>query len=140
VRDCHELGECCPPEERVVCHFKISYLELHVLGAEIFLSLEGHKNSDLTDRGRCCPKDYSVKGSSTGTQCYSRQPHLVKGLQEQDVQGATSIDEDSIELDILHNGAGNERVPTWLWDKVRVVAVVEGDGDLGPLQVCRGGG
>jgi hypothetical protein len=29
---------------------------------------------------------------------------MVKGLQEQDIQGAVSIDEDSVELDVLDNG------------------------------------
>jgi hypothetical protein len=48
----------------------------------------------------------------------------------QDVQGAASINKDSVELDVLDNGANNERVPPRLWYKVRVVIVVEGDGDL----------
>jgi hypothetical protein len=42
------------------------------------------------------------------------QIHLVKGLQEQDVQGATSIDEDSVELDVLNDGANYERISPWL--------------------------
>jgi hypothetical protein len=49
------------------------------------------------------------------------QIHLVKGLQEQDVQGATSIDEDSVELDVLNNGANYERIPPRLWHKVQVL-------------------
>jgi hypothetical protein len=69
------------------------------------------------------------------TQHRSGEPHLVEGLQEQYVQGASPIDEDSVELDILDNGANNQRVPTLLWDEVWVVAVIEGDGDLIPLQV-----
>jgi hypothetical protein len=42
-----------------------------------------------------------------------------------------------VELDTLDGGANNERVLTWLQDKVWVVATVEGDGDLGPLHVLR---
>jgi hypothetical protein len=38
VRNYHELGECMPPEECVVCRFKISYLKLHILGSKIFSS------------------------------------------------------------------------------------------------------
>jgi hypothetical protein len=64
----------------------------------------------------------------------------LKIFRKQDVQGATSINKYSVELDILDDGANNYRVPTQLWDKVRVVAMVEGDGDLGPLQVLKGGG
>jgi hypothetical protein len=32
-------------------------------------------------------------------------------LQKQNIQGATSIDEDSVELDIIDDGLDNERVP-----------------------------
>jgi hypothetical protein len=74
-----------------------------------------------------------MEGSSTGMMHCSGQPHLVESLQEQDVQGATSIDEDMVELDILDDGANYERMPPRLWHKVRVVATVKGDGDLGPL-------
>jgi hypothetical protein len=95
VRNCHKLGEFRPPEERNVCRFKIGYLKLHVLSAEVLSSLKSHGKSDLADRGHCYPRDYSVERSLTQTQ---------------------------------------------LWDKVRVVAMVEGDGDLGPLQVLKGGG
>jgi hypothetical protein len=58
---------------------------------------------------------------------------LVEYLQEQDVQGAASIDKDSIELDILDDGADDERIPPQLCYNVWVAAVVEGDGNLVPL-------
>jgi hypothetical protein len=44
----------------------------------------------------------------------------VEGPQEQDSKGAPPpppIDNDSIELDILDDGADNQRVPTRLWDE-----------------------
>jgi hypothetical protein len=43
-----------------------------------------------------------------------------------------------IELDVLDDGADNQRVPTQLWDKVWVVAAIEGDGNLRSLQVLEG--
>jgi hypothetical protein len=49
------------------------------------------------------------------------------------------IDVDSVELDIIDNGVDNQRVPTQFWDEVRVLTIVEGDGDLRPLQLLRGG-
>jgi hypothetical protein len=107
---------------------------------EIFLSPEGYGKSDLTDGGFCCARDYAMEGDLTRAQQGPRQTHLVKGLQEQDVQGATSIDEVSIDLDILNDGANNQRIPPWLWYKVRVVTAVEGDGDLGPFKILGGGG
>jgi hypothetical protein len=80
-----------------------------------------------------------MERGSTGAQQCSGQTHLVEGLQEQDVQGATPIDEDSIELDVLDDGANYERIPPRLRHKVRVVTAVEGDGDLGPFKVLRVG-
>jgi hypothetical protein len=57
-----------------------------------------------------------------------------------EVRRAASIDEDSVELAIFDNGADYEWILPWLWNKVRVDNAVEGDGDLGPLKVLRGGG
>jgi hypothetical protein len=68
-----------------------------------------------------------------------RQTHLVKILQEQDVQEVASINEDSVKLDILDDGANYERIPPQLWYKVWMVTVVEGNGDLGLFKVLRGG-
>jgi hypothetical protein len=133
VRNCHELGKCRPSEERVVCHLEVGYLKLHVLSTEVFPSLEGHEKSDLANGGCCCVGDYSVERSPTRTQCKSRQPRLLEYLPEHNVQGAAFINKDSVKLDILDNGAGNQRVPTQLCYKVRVVTAVKGDGDLGPL-------
>jgi hypothetical protein len=55
---------------------------------------------------------------------------LVESLQEQNVQGVASIDEDSVELDILDDGTNYERIPRRRWHKVLVVVVVKGNGDL----------
>jgi hypothetical protein len=74
--------------------------------------------SDLANEGRCYSWDYSMKRTPTGTQRRSGQPHLVKSPQEQDVEGIASIDEDMVKLDVLDNGADDQRVPTRLWNKV----------------------
>jgi hypothetical protein len=76
-------------------------------GVKILPGPKGHRKSDLADESCCCPKDYSIEESPTGKQCYSGQPHLVEGLQQQYVQGTVSIDKDSVELDLLDNGADN---------------------------------
>jgi hypothetical protein len=47
---------------------------------------------------------------------------------------------DSVELNILDNGANNETVALRLRYKVWVVTAIEGNGALGPLQVLGGGG
>jgi hypothetical protein len=67
VWDCHELGEHWPPQESVVCSLEISGLKLYVFRAEVFPSPNGHEKEDLADGGCCCPRDYAVKLSPTGT-------------------------------------------------------------------------
>jgi hypothetical protein len=139
VRNCHELGECWPSQESVVHRLKVSYLELQLLSAEIYPSPEGYGRSDLTNRSCCCTRDSTVERSRVPqtAQCQFGKQHLVEYLQEQDVQGAASIDKDSVELDILDDGANDKRIPPRLWYEVQVVTTVKDDGDLGPLKVLR---
>jgi hypothetical protein len=118
MRDHHELGEFQSSQEKVVRGLKISDLKLYSLCAEIFLSPEGYRKRDLTNGGRYCTMDYAIERSPTGAQQRPGYPHLVKSLQEQNVQGAAYIDEDSVELDILDNGANYERIHPRLWHKV----------------------
>jgi hypothetical protein len=63
VRNCHELGECWPPEEWVVRHLEVGYLKLHLFSTEVFSSPEGHRKSDLADGGCCYSGDYSLERS-----------------------------------------------------------------------------
>jgi hypothetical protein len=67
--DHHELSNGGPPEEWIVCCFKIGYLKLHVLSVEIFRSPEHHEKGDMTNKGCCCASDYSMEGILTRTQC-----------------------------------------------------------------------
>jgi hypothetical protein len=57
-----------------------------------------------------------------------------------EVEGAASIHEHSVELNILYDGAHYQGTPPRLWYKVRVVTAVKGNGDLGPSKVLGGGG
>jgi hypothetical protein len=44
-----------------------------------------------------------------------------------------------VELEIIDDVANNERMPPRLWHKVRVVIVIEGNGDLRLFKLLRGG-
>jgi hypothetical protein len=66
--DRHELGECRPSQESVVCSLKIGDLKLYSFCVEIFLSPKGHEKNDPTDGGCCCTREYAMKRSSTGVQ------------------------------------------------------------------------
>jgi hypothetical protein len=71
VRDYHKLGKCWLSKESVVRCFEVDHLELQVFSVEIFLSPNGHGKSNLTDRGRCCTRDYAMERSPTMVQCRS---------------------------------------------------------------------
>jgi hypothetical protein len=73
------------------------------------------------------------KGVRLGHSIALDNPICSKVLKNRMFRGATPIDEDSVEFCILDDGADDERIPPRLWHKVRVVTVVKGDGDLGPL-------
>jgi hypothetical protein len=68
MRDHHELGECQPSQESIICRLKIDDLKLYSLCAEIVPSLECYKKSDLTDGGPCCTRDYAMERSPTSAQ------------------------------------------------------------------------
>jgi hypothetical protein len=59
--------------------------ELQVLSTKIFQSHEGYGKCDRTNMSHCYTRDYAMEGSPTGVQHYSRHPHPVESLQEQDV-------------------------------------------------------
>jgi hypothetical protein len=56
VRNFHELGECRPSQEGVVCYLKVNYLKL-----QVFSSPEGYRKSDLTYEGCCYTRDYAME-------------------------------------------------------------------------------
>jgi hypothetical protein len=60
----------------------------------------------------------TIKGSPTGTQKRSRQPHLVKSLQKKFIEGVATIHQHSVELDIFYDGADHQWMLPRLWNKV----------------------
>jgi hypothetical protein len=55
------------------------------------------------------------------------------GLGVDDVEAAASIHENLGEPDVADDGVDNERVFSRAWHAVGVVALVEGDGLVGPV-------
>jgi hypothetical protein len=66
--DHHEHGECWLSQESIVHSLEIGDLKLQILRVKIFPSPEGYGKSDLTDRGRFCPRDYAMERGMTGVQ------------------------------------------------------------------------
>jgi hypothetical protein len=104
MRDRHELGKCRLSQESIVCSLKMGHLELHGFSSEVHPSPEGYGKRDMTDRCRCCTRDNTMERSPAGPQKRTGQPHLVESFQKKDVEGAASINEYSVELNILNDG------------------------------------
>jgi hypothetical protein len=54
-----------------------------------------------------------------------------EGLGVDDVEAVASVHEDLGEPGVVDDGVDNERVLSWAWHAVVVVALVEGDGLIG---------
>jgi hypothetical protein len=78
---------------------------------KILLIPKSYGRRDLTNG--CCfyPRDYTKEGSPTGTQKGSRLPHLVESLQKKEVEGAASIHQPSVELDVFFDEANYQTIP-----------------------------
>jgi hypothetical protein len=119
---------------------KIIHLDLYGFSLEVLPSPKGYEKRDLTDGRRCCTGDYTMERIPTGAQKTSRQPHLVKSLQKKEVEGAASVHEHSIELNVHYDGVDYQGILAQLWYKVWVVAAVKANEDLGPSKVLGDGG
>jgi hypothetical protein len=74
-----------------------------------------------------------VKGRRTGPDCGQIDPQEPEGLGVDDVEAAASVHEDLGEPGVANDRINNERVPSWARHAVGVVALVEGDGLVGPV-------
>jgi hypothetical protein len=61
------------------------------------------------------------------------QPQEFQGLGVDDVKAAASVHEDFGEPNVSDDRINDERVPSWAWHEVGVVASVEGDRLVGPV-------
>jgi hypothetical protein len=74
-----------------------------------------------------------MKGRRTGPDCGQIDPQDPEGLGVDDVEAAASVHEDLGEPSVANDRIDNERVPSWALHTVGVVALVEGDGLVGPV-------
>jgi hypothetical protein len=83
--------------------------------------LDAFSGDDPVERRRACPDRGQI------------DPQEPEVLGVDDVEAATSIHEDLGEPDVADDGVDNERVFPWARHAVGVVALVEGDGLVGPV-------
>jgi hypothetical protein len=79
------------------------------------------------------PGNDPVKGRRTGPDRGQIDLQEPEGLGIDDVEAAASVHEDLGEPDIADDGVDNERVLSWARHAIGVVALVEGDGLVGPV-------
>jgi hypothetical protein len=133
VGDGHELGVAWSPQHCMVGSSEPDHLE-----REGFLSKVG--GSPETDRQIELPKgldallgDDPVKGRRTSPDCGQIDLQEPEGLGVDDVEAAASVHEDLGKPDVADDGIDNERVLPWARHAVGVVALVKGDGLVGPV-------
>jgi hypothetical protein len=77
--------------------------------------------------------DDPVKRCCTGPNRGQIDPQEPHGLGVDDVEATASVHEDLSEPSVADDRVDDERVPSWARYAVGVVALVEGDGLVGPV-------
>jgi hypothetical protein len=111
------------------------HLEREGFLSEVGGSSEADGQVELSKGQDALPGDDPVKMRRTGPDRGQIDPQEPKGLGIDDVEAAASIHEDLGEPRVANDGVDNERVPSWARHAVRVVALVEGDGLVGLVEV-----
>jgi hypothetical protein len=133
VGDGHELGVARSPQHRVVGSSEPDHLEREGFLSEVGGSPEEDKQIELSKGLDALPGDDPVKGRRTVLDCGQIDLQELEGLSVDDVEVAASVHEDLGEPDVADDGVDNERVLSWARHAVGVVALVEGDGLVGPV-------
>jgi hypothetical protein len=129
VGDDHELGVARSPQHRVVGSSEPDHLEREGFLSEVGGSPEADGQIELSKGLDALPGDDPVKGRRTGPDRGQIDLQEPEGLGIDYVDAAASVYEDLGEPD----GVDNEWVLSWARHAIGVVALVEGDGLVGPV-------
>jgi hypothetical protein len=116
----------------------VSSSEPDHLKREGFLSKVGGSSEadgqiELSKGQDALPGDDPVKGRHTGPDRGQIDLQEPEGLGVDDVEAAASVHEDLGEPGVADDGVNNEQVLSWARHVDGVVALVEGDGLVGPV-------
>jgi hypothetical protein len=109
------------------------HLEREGFPAEVGGSPETDGQIELPKGQDTLSRDDLVKGRRTGPDYGQIDPLEPEGLSVDDVEAAAYIHEDLGDSGVADDRIDNERVPSWARHAVGVVALVEGDGLVGPV-------
>jgi hypothetical protein len=133
VGDDHELGVARSSQHRVVGSSEPDHLEREGFLSEVGGSSEADRQIGLSEGQDTLPGDDPVKGRHTGPDRGQIDLKEPEGLGVDDVEAAASIHDDLGEPSVADDGIDDERVLSWARHAVGVVALVEGDGLVGPV-------
>jgi hypothetical protein len=127
-----ELGVARSPQHCVVGSSEPDHLEREGFLSEVGGSPEADGQMELPEGLDAFPRDDPVKGRRVGPDRGQIDLQEPEGLGVDDVEAA-SVHEDLGKPDVADDGIDNERVLSRARHAVGVVALVEGDGLVGPV-------
>jgi hypothetical protein len=133
VGDGHELSVAWSPQYCVVDSSEPDHPEREGFLSEVGGSPEADRQIEQSKGLDVLPGDDPVEGRRTGPDCGQIDLQEPEGLGVDDVEAAASVHEDLGEPDVADDGIDNKRVLSWARHAVGVVALVEGDGLVGPV-------
>jgi hypothetical protein len=133
VGDGHELGVAWSPQYCVVGSSEPDHLEREGFLSEVGGSPEADGQIELPKGLDAFPRDDPVKGRCTDPDRGRIDLQEPEGLGVDDVEAAASVHEDLGKPDVADDGVDNEWVLPRARHAVGVVALVEGDGLVGPV-------
>jgi hypothetical protein len=133
VGDGHELGVARSPQHRVVGSSEPDDLERKGFLLEVGGSFEADGQIELSKGQDALPGDDPVKGRRTCPDHGQIDLQEPEGLGVDDVEVVASVHEDLGEPGVADDGVDDERLLSWARHAVGVVALVEGDGLVGPV-------
>jgi hypothetical protein len=133
VGDGHELSVAWSPQHCVVGSSEPDHLEREGFLSKVGGSPEADGQIELPEGLDAFPGDDPVKGRRAGPDRGQIDLQEPEGLGVDDVEAAASVHEDLGKPDVADDEIDNERVLSWARHAVEVVALVEGDGLVGPV-------
>ena len=122
-----------PPQYRVVGSSEPDHLERQGLPSEVGGCSKADGKVELSEGLDALPGNDPMKGRSACPDGGQIDTQELEGLGVDDVEAAASVHEDLGEPDVADDGVDNERIIPRARHAVGVVALVEGDGVVGPV-------
>jgi hypothetical protein len=133
VGDGHELGVTWSPQHCMVGSLEPDHLEREGFPSKVGGSPEADGQIELSEGLDAFPRDDPVKRRCACPDRGRIDLQEPEGLGVDDVEAAAPVHEDLGEPDVANDGVDNERIFPWARHAVGVVALVEGDGLVGPV-------